>query len=62
MNARQRKHYDSLLRRRDRLVQRLGENYIGNPEATRRELAAVRFALRVIEGCDRAAILDEVLA
>lgn len=61
MNAKQKKHMQNLLRRRARLVERItGYRHDGNPEPARRELSALNYAIRVIENCDAAGILDDV--
>lgn len=61
MNAKQRKNLQNLQRRRDRLVERVSEyRKDGNPEPARRELSALNYAIRVIENCEAAGILDDV--
>lgn len=61
MNAYQRKQLDSLKRRRERLSERVsGYRVDGNVEGAKRELSAINYAIRVIQNCESAGILDEV--
>lgn len=61
MNAYQRKQLDSLTRRRERLAERVsGYRRDGNVESAKRELSAINYAIRVIQNCESAGILDEV--
>lgn len=61
MNAYQRKQLDGLKRRRGRLVQRVsGQLRDGSVETAKRELSAINYAIRVIQNCEAAGILNEV--
>lgn len=60
MTSRERKHYETLVRRRDRLQSRLGPSFIGNPEPTKRELRAINWAIWIVEELDRQDLLWQV--
>jgi len=60
MNNKQYRQLETLKRRQRRLEERLAGNFRGDPEPTKRELSALRWAIRVIENCDAADILKEV--
>jgi hypothetical protein len=61
MNAWQKKQLSSLKRRQQRLAERVsGYRVDGNVDSAKRELSAINYAIRVIEACDTAGILDEV--
>lgn len=61
MNAYQKKQLDSLRRRRERLAERVsGYRVDGNVESAKRELSAINYAIKVIQNCETAGILDQV--
>lgn len=54
MNSRQRKHLKTLQRRRSRLAEILDDYRAdGDSEPTRREMAALDFAITIISNADR---------
>ena len=60
MTSHNRKHYETLIRRRDWLKLRLGPDFIGNPEPTKRELSAMQWAIAIIDELERQDLLKEV--
>lgn len=63
MNVRERhaSHLNTLVRRRDRLSERLDEyRPDGNPEPTLREMRATAWAIKIIEELDRQGLLEDV--
>ena len=60
MISKHKKHYETLKRRRDRLHERLSEDFVGNSEPTKREMAALSWAISIVEALDRQDILWQV--
>lgn len=59
MKPKHKDYYLGLIRRRDRLKERLVD-YKGNPDPTKRELASLNWAIDLVEYLDREGILEEV--
>lgn len=59
--SRRRKHLDTLQRRADLLERRLSEyGRRGNPEPQQRELAAIRWAIKVIDLAGERGMIDQL--
>ena len=60
LSWRQRDRLASLRRRRDHLSSRVADYQGGNPSYDKAELAALSWAIRIIENCAVAGVLKEV--
>lgn len=60
MRSNHEKHYQSLVRRRDRLKERLADYEGSNPDPTKRELASLSWVIDLVEHLDREGILEDV--